>query len=179
MVRKHQPGLIIEIGSGHSTHFAMDALHRNQRGRIISIDPEPRRSLPASVDHIQSKVEAVNLDLFDSLQANDILFIDSSHTTDEARYHCAAILPRLQPGVVIHHHDVTYPYNIYFYNDPQAYAEPDVLYDFYQAHQQSFEILVGDAYVRYRAPEVINRLIPSYAWNPSRIPGSLWARKRS
>ena len=148
MIRRYRPNLIIEIGSGHSTQFATDAIARNQSGRIISIDPEPRRALPESVDHKLAKVEDVSLDLFSELKENDILFIDSSHTTEEARYHCEHILPTLARGVVIHHHDFMFPYDIYFGDDPELFGEPDVLLEFYTANRDKFEALVCESYVR-------------------------------
>lgn len=179
MVRHYRPNLIIEIGSGHSTHFAADALQKNRAGRIISIDPEPRRTLPRGVEHIQARVEDVGRDIFANLHANDILFIDSSHTAEEARYHCQHILPGLHAGVILHHHDVTFPYDIYYGDDPSLFGEPDVLLDFYAANRATFAILVCASYVRYRDPQLIRRLIKSYRWNTRRIPGSLWARKQT
>jgi len=179
MVRRYNPHLIIEIGSGHSTHFATDAIRVNKTGHIISIDPEPRRSLPKSVEHIRAKAEDISTDIFATLGENDILFIDSSHTTEEARYHCQQILPNLGRGVIVHHHDFTYPYDIYYLDDPVAFAEPDVLLDFYTANKDSFEIVVSASYVRFRNPDLVNRLIRSYRWNPRRVPGSLWVRKKN
>ena len=179
MIREYKPNLIIEIGSGHSTHFAMAAITKNKKGQIISIDPEPRRSLPKSVEHIQAKVEDVSTDIIAALGENDILFIDSSHTTEEALYHCRRILPNLSKGAIVHHHDFTYPYEIYFRSDPVVFGEPDVLLEFYNANKDSFEIVVSPSYVRFRNPQLINRLIKSYRWNPLRVPGSLWTRKKS
>ena len=178
MIRQYSPNLIIEIGSGHSTHFAMDAVKKNQKGHIISVDPAPRRSLPRSVEHIQAKVEDVSTDVFAALGENDILFIDSSHTTEEALYHCQQILPNLSKGVLVHHHDFTYPYETYYQDAPLAFGEPDVLLEFYNANKDLFEILIGASYVRFRNPQLVNRLIKSYRWNPLRVPGSLWTRKR-
>lgn len=178
VIRHYRPSLIIEVGSGHSTHFAADALRMNQGGRIISIDPEPRRTLPRSVNHMQAKVEEVSTDIFTDLRENDILFIDSSHTTEEARYHCKQILPRLGKGVIIHHHDFTFPYDIYYRDDPLVFGEPDVLLGFYAANKDAFEVLVCASYVRFLDPQLVRRLIKSYRWNTRRIPGSLWVRKQ-
>ena len=81
-------------------------------------------------------------------------------------------------GVVIHHHDFTFPYDIYYGDDPLEFAEPDVLLDFYAARIDAFEILVCASYVRYVDPQLVNRLIKSYRWNKRRVPASLWVRKR-
>ena len=178
MIRKHRPNLIIEVGSGYSTHFAMDALKKNRTGHIVSIDPKPRTSLPKDVEHAQAKVEDVDLDVFEDLSQNDILFIDSSHLTEEALYHCEHILPNLGAGVIIHHHDFTYPYCIYYSDDSITFGEPDVLLKFYMENRESFEVIVCVSYVRYKNPELVNRFVKSYRWNPRRIPGSLWTRKK-
>src|SRR5207249_7453219 len=86
----------------------------NGRGSLLAIDPAPRRALPRAASHIRSKVEDVQLEVFDKLGEGDVLFIDSSHTAEEAAYHVNTILPRLRSGVVIHHHDVLYPYRPIF-----------------------------------------------------------------
>jgi len=178
MIRQHKPSRIIEIGSGYSTHFAIDALRMNQTGQITCIDPEPRRSLPKGVTHIEAKVEEVGTDVFADLGENDILFVDSSHTTEEAIYHCQQILPHLGKGVIVHHHDFTFPYDIHYGDDPVVFDEPGVLLEFYSANRDSFEVLVCASYVRFRNPDLVNRLIESYRWNPLRVPGSLWTRKK-
>jgi hypothetical protein len=172
VVRSWRPETIIEVGSGWATRFALRALARNGRGQIISIDPEPRRVLPAQVSHIQSKVEEVALSVFDQLRAGDILFIDSSHTRQEAEYHATHILQRLKPGVFIHHHDIMYPYQSQF-------NEEAVVLDFYYHHQASFEVLAGLAFVRHTCPDLCLSLIPSFRHVVNRAPGSLWARRKT
>lgn len=177
MIRKYRPSLIIEIGSGHSTHFAMNAVKKNRTGRIISIDPEPRRKLPKGIEHVHSKVEEIDEIFFQKLDENDILFIDSSHTTQEAIWHTEKILPNLRKAVIIHHHDFLYPYHIYYQNDSTIFGEPDVLLRFYQENKESYKIMVCASYIRYKNYELVRRLIKSYRWYPRRLPGSLWTRK--
>lgn len=177
MVRRFQPNLIIEIGSGYCTHFAEEAIRKNQVGRIICIDPEPRTQLPKCVELMKAKVEDVGIDMFEKLGEGDILFIDSSHTTKEAKYHIEKILPNLKTGVIIHHHDFFFPYALYHENDPITFGESDVLLKFYREHKDSYEIIVCASYARFRNLKLLRRLIKSYSWNPSRVPGSLWTRK--
>ena len=179
VIRHFKPNLVIEVGSGHSTHFAMDAIRRNRSGHIVSIDPSPRRPLPREVEHIQSRVEDVGQDLFAELSANDILFIDSSHRTAEASFHCHNILPHLDEGVLIHHHDFVYPYAVYFENDAVSFGEPDVLLEFYSANRRTFDILVCASYVTFGKPSMVTRLVKSYKLDLSRRGGSLWTRKKS
>jgi len=178
MIRWYRPRLIIEIGSGHSTHFAMNAVNSNQTGRITSIDPAPRIKLPKGVTHIQAQVEDVNADVFMELCESDILFIDSSHTSEEALYHCENILPYIDSGVIIHHHDFFWPYRAYHENDPITYGEPDVLLRFYLENRDSFELMICASYVRYKNLALVNRLVKSYKWNRGEIPSSLWTMKK-
>ncbi len=179
IIRKHRPKLVIEVGSGHSTLFARDAVEKNGHGRIMCIDPEPLRKPPRGTEHLKARVEQIDWKVFAELEAGDILFVDSSHTTEEARYHVEHILPKLNKGVLVHHHDITYPFAIYWRGDRQLYGEPDVLLDFYKKNQASYEVLISTSYIRYREPERWSRLVPSYWWNPTRTPGSLWSVKRA
>ena len=178
VLRTHRPKLVIEVGGGHSSHFSTQALRSNGSGEVVVVDPRPRVRLPRGVTHVRSRVEDVDLALFDRLGSGDVLFVDSSHTTEEARYHAERILPRLAGGVLVQHHDVLFPYDSYYLDDPAVYGEQDVLLEYYSAQTGSFDVLIGAAYVRYRDRALLEDLVPSYRWQPSRVPGSLWVRKR-
>lgn len=171
MIRRFRPGLVIEIGAGHSTRFAARALRLNAKGSLVCIDPAPRRVLPPTATAIQKKVEDVDPAVFDDLRENDILFIDSSHSESEATYHVDRILPRLRPGVLIHHHDVVYPY-------VTTYPEEEVLLAFYTRNPREYEVLAGVGCLRYHEPGLLQRFVPSFSWNVYRAPGSLWVKKR-
>ena len=119
-VRRYKPGRIVEIGSGNSTLLLAAALRRNIAegfdGELISIEPAPPRFLKGGVPGltrlIEARVQAVPLDLFRSLEANDILFIDSSHvvsTDSDVVHEYLRILPELAPGVLVHFHDIFTP----------------------------------------------------------------------
>lgn len=108
--------------------------------------------------------------VFDALEAGDILFIDSSHTADEARYHRDRLLPRLKPGVWTHHHDIMYP--------AAAFAEEECLaLDFYAANADRFSVLLGAAYLRFHHNAEIVRHLPCLT-PLARTGTSLWARRR-
>jgi len=170
MIRHFRPNFVIEIGAGHSTWFAARALRLNGKGSLLAIDPAPRRALPRAAGQIRSKVEDVGLEVFDKLVSGDILFIDSSHTAEEAAFHVDKILPRLKSGVLIHHHDVAYPYR-------PSYPEENIILDFYARTPDAYRVLCGLAYIRYRHGELLKRRVPSFAWQNQRAPGSLWVRK--
>ena len=116
LIRHLRPRRVIEIGSGYSTRFAHKALTRNaDGGRLTCIEPHPEERLNGlrlSVEVIQKRVEEIDVDFFSCLQANDILFIDSSHTVkfgSDVCYEFLEVLPTLRPGVWVHVHDIFFP----------------------------------------------------------------------
>lgn len=115
-LRRRDPALLIEIGSGYSTRFARRAITDfGLRTRIISIDPAPRASIENLCDEaMRSPAEAVPTEVFDRLGSGDILFIDGSHTAlmnSDATVLMCEVLPRLAPGVLVGIHDVFLPWD--------------------------------------------------------------------
>jgi hypothetical protein len=179
VVRRFRPRLIVEVGSGNSAWFAQEAVKRNGIGRVLAIDPEPRIRLPRDVEHVNSRLEEVPIRLFEDLAENDVLFVDSSHTTAEATYHVERILPALRDGVLIHHHDVSFPYDYYPFDDRERFGESDVILRFYFDHARQYRVLTGAAFVWQRNVAMLGELIRSFRYWPSHLPGSLWAQKCS
>jgi len=120
VVRALKPRRIVEIGSGWSTKLAHQACEKNMRDGAppcshTCIEPYEDRGLRRMGIHlVRERVEDMDLKLFDSLAAGDILFIDSTHIIrphgDVTREYLQ-ILPRLKPGVVVHVHDIFTPRN--------------------------------------------------------------------
>lgn len=122
LLRRTKPRRIMGVGGGNSTWIAAHAVSQNEAvtaHTVIAPDIMTSR-LPRGVVYLSQKVEDVPVDRFETLGAGDILFIDSSHTTAEAAYHVREILPRLQSGVLVHHHDIYYPYVIPPYLRPPS-----------------------------------------------------------
>ncbi len=117
LIRHLQPNRVIEIGGGYSTRIAAQAMARNAKGRLTCIEPYPEARLldgSLNLELIQKRVEEINVDFFNCLDANDILFIDSSHTVkfgSDVCYEFLELLPRLRPGVWIHVHDIFFPHD--------------------------------------------------------------------
>lgn len=122
MMRLLSPKRIIEIGSGNSSACMLDTteLYLNDavkftfidvdcnslRGRLLKRDLE-------KVEIVEKPIQEVNLEIFKSLEPNDLLFIDSSHvikTGSDLHTIFFEILPILAPGVCIHFHDIRYPF---------------------------------------------------------------------
>ena len=114
VIRHLQPNRIIEIGGGYSTQIAAKALAANRKGSLVCIEPYPERLNGSDVELIQKRVEEMNVDFFSSLEANDILFIDSSHTVkfrSDVCFEFLEILPRLARDVWVHVHDIFFPHD--------------------------------------------------------------------
>lgn len=116
LIRHLKPQRIIEIGGGYSTQLAARALTNNSSGKLTCIEPYPERLNGAgpNVELIQRRVEEIDVAFFSCLEANDILFIDSSHAVkfgSDVCYEFLELLPRLAPGVWIHLHDIFFPHD--------------------------------------------------------------------
>lgn len=171
ILRSLRPSRIIEIGAGFSSQIAVEALRENKRGALLTIDPLPRTTLPEGVEHLQRRVEDVDLVVFSTLEAGDVLFIDSSHTAEEAYYH-ETILDLLADGVVVHHHDCFFPY-------PSRHPEEAVLRTYYTSHVRRWEGVVNNALARHAlGPDEFTQIFPAYAKNTERLPGSIYTKKR-
>lgn len=123
MLRHYKPKRVIEIGSGNSSALMLDTneLFLNNQIELTFIEPYPQVRLNFLMTEedkkrckvIISDVQSVPLSVFEQLEANDILFIDSTHvskTGSDVNYILFEILPVLQSGVVIHFHDIFYPF---------------------------------------------------------------------
>lgn len=97
---------VIEVGCGFSTFLS------KQSGKnLIAIDPQPRIIID-DVKYTFDFVQNVSLEVFDCLEKNDILFIDSSHEYHEGsdvHYLIHKVIPRLKKGVLVHFHDYFQP----------------------------------------------------------------------
>lgn len=121
MIRQFTPKKIIEIGSGFSTCVMLDTNEKwiKNSAQIICIEPVPDR-LVSNIRHKEEQltiktelVQDVSFAEFEALEENDLLFIDSSHVTKacgDVPYEYFQILPRLKSGVLIHIHDIFYPF---------------------------------------------------------------------
>jgi len=118
LVRRHGPGRIIEVGSGHSTRMLARAVadlgaDAGAGTRITCIDPQPRAALRGlEVEWRERVLGEVDLALFEALEAGDMAFFDSSHILwpgTDVDMMLNRILPALAPGVLVHIHDILLP----------------------------------------------------------------------
>lgn len=186
-----RPNTFYEIGSGHSTMFARHAIRlRRLPTQIISIDPNPRAEVDAICDEVvRLPVEDLDPKFFDRLGCGDILFIDSSHrsfTNSDVTAFYLDILPRLQPGVLIHIHDVFLPYDYPPEWSDRFYNEQYLLACVLLARNPSYEIRLANTFITYdsRFDPLVSGLFDhpamadaaQHGW-VSRTGWSFWMRK--
>jgi hypothetical protein len=195
MIRHLRPRRIIEAGAGHSTAVMLDIAERylTDAPAIDCIDPEPQRlrSLMRQADgervtvH-ETIVQKLPLSFFQQLQANDILFIDSSHVLklgSDVAFLLLDVLPRLAPGVVVHVHDITtsFEYSPHWYDEGRAWNEAPALRAFL-AFNRAYEILFFCDYLVRFQRAALEQHMPLALRQPAAVTEgntsvSLWLRR--
>ena len=131
MMADLKPRTVVEIGSGFSSACMLDCADEfGLDTKFTFIDPDTSRLelLLRPADHervttLKSSVQATDLSLYQSLQAADILFIDSTHvlkTGSDVHFELFYIMPALNKGVVVHFHDIHFPFE---YPDPWIFKD--------------------------------------------------------
>lgn len=198
MLRRHRPPRYVEVGSGLSTWYASLAAARNAaEGRPMKmtlVDPfvsDATRAL-AGVEVLAREAQDLPADWYTQLAAGDVLFIDSTHIVridGEVPHLVLEVLPALSPGVLVHIHDVHFPYNVpchpaaYVFDRrwPMLFTEA-MLVQAYLSHNPRVEIVLSTPLLRHHREDVLRRLLPGYrpldAEDFDTHHGSLWLRTR-
>ena len=158
MIRHFQPRLIIEVGSGFSSLVLGQAVEKNKNSGLICIEPFPREFLregfPGLQSLIEKKVQDIDLEFFSQLGSGDILFIDSSHTVkigSDVNYLFLEVLPRLNPGVIVHVHDIFLPFEYrrdWVLDEFRFWTEQYLLQAFLTFNSE-FEVLLANYYLSH------------------------------
>ncbi|MBS0663959.1 MAG: class I SAM-dependent methyltransferase [Verrucomicrobia bacterium] len=187
MIRHARPRRIIEVGSGFSSAAMLDINQAHFGGgmQLTFVDPDMSRLRAllqpgeASVFRlIEQPVQQVPLEEFRRLGANDILFIDSSHVAkigSDVNRLIFDVLPGLQPGVLVHIHDITdnFEYPRDWYDRGRSWNELYLVRAFLM-YNSAFRIELYTAWLRQR----------HHAWFQKHMPvccqgggGQIWLRK--
>ena len=188
--RSSRPARVIEVGGGNSTFLLAMALAENSKNagvkaRHTVIEPLPgpalKTSAGTSYELVEKKLEELPEGYFSELQANDILFIDSSHvikTGNDVNRLYLEILPRLKKGVLVHIHDIFLPtdYPRSLVMDQHRFCTEQYLVQAFLSFNSTFRVEWGSSFLHQFHPEKLEAAFPSYE-RGSRRPGSLWLRK--
>jgi hypothetical protein len=186
VIRKERPRRIIEVGSGFSSAVMLDTLDQTHASAELTfIEPYPDRlhSLlsprdKSSATVLVKQVQEVPLSVFDRLEAQDLLFVDSSHVAkigSDLAFILLRVLPRLKQGVLVHFHDIFYPfsYPIDWIHEGRAWNETLFLRAFLVGGSK-FQLVAFNRYAAFSFPEVFRDRFPAFLVNPG---SSIWMRK--
>jgi predicted O-methyltransferase YrrM len=195
LLRTHRPARYLEVGSGLSTYYATMAAERNAADgaplKITCIEPYPFEALQSipGIELVTAQVQDVALDQFQELEDGDVLFIDSTHALkvdSDVAYLFLEVLPRVRPGVLVHIHDVPFPYNAPYPADTWLFGERWPVYwneamvvQTFLAFNSAFEVLLSTPLLRHHDESVLIDLFDDYvpvAQDPN-PPSSLWLRR--
>jgi hypothetical protein len=188
MIRKFRPSKIIEIGSGWSSACTLDTLARNPdiACEITFVEPYPQLLQErlgesyASYRVFAEPVQNVDPELFATLDAGDILFIDSTHvvkTGSDVCFELFEILPRLRSGVFVHVHDIFWPFEYpkaWIVDENRSWNEL-YAYRALLTDNADWEIVMFNNYMARVESQLLNATWPPMENNSG---GALWLRKR-
>ena len=189
MIRHYKPARIIEIGSGYSTLMARQAIEKNRQENPaytcdhICIEPYEMPWLEKTgVTVIRKLVEDVDMEMFKTCHNNDILFIDSSHIIrpqGDVLFEFLEILPVLNPGVIIHVHDIFSPrdYTKKHLVEEMLFWNEQYLLEAFLTCNNQFRIIGALNYLRNHYPDQMMAQLPLVKDYPEHVPGSFWIKK--
>lgn len=194
-VRLLRPARVVEVGAGMSTLVLAGALELNElagspRAELTTIDPAPPpavRALSASACRLRiAAVQELPLETFTSLQAGDLLFIDSSHvvrTGGDVNFLYLDVLPRLASGVVVHVHDIQLPYEYHrsysaTSRAARLYWTEQYLLQAFLALNGEFAVMLAGYWLQLEHSERFAELYPVWQADTHRPTTSFYIRRR-
>jgi predicted O-methyltransferase YrrM len=193
IIRQMKPNRIIEIGSGYTSALMIDINEKyfNNSIDLTFIEPFPDLLLSllnekdiSELKLIAKKTQNVDLNLFNKLEAGDLLFIDSTHvskTGSDVNSIFFEILPLIKPGVIIHFHDVVFPFE---YIEEWVFNTNGKWKDFgwnecfilraFLMFNNSFKILFFGSYLLNKYKEFFINKMPLFL---NSVPGSIYLQK--
>ena len=186
MIRYFKPRKIIEIGSGISSLMVLNAINKNKADNVddackhICIEPYGKPWLEHMVGEvIRKKVEDVDKTFFEQLEANDILFIDSSHIIrpqGDVLFEYLEVLPRLKPGVIIHVHDIFTPkdYRNEWIYDYHFLWNEQYLLEAFLTFNNDFRVVASLNYLTHHYRDEMAAKCPIFKDQPAQEPGAFW-----
>ncbi len=186
MIRHFEPKRIIEIGSGYSSAVMLDTREKfAPEINLTFVEPYPRLLFSLFKENdmknctvFDTGVQSVSVGEFKKLQADDILFIDSSHvskTGSDVNYEIFEILPNLATGVIIHVHDIFFPFE---YPKEWVYEGRNwneiYLLRAFLSYNRDFEILLFSDYMHTHHKSAFDKMPLTH----KNTGGNLWLRKK-
>ena len=189
IIRHFKPSNIIEVGCGNSTLMIQNAINANQYEnkdyyvRHLCIEPYEQPWLDElNIELVREKVENIDLSFFKKLNANDILFIDSSHIIKpqgDVLFEILEILPCLNSGVIVHFHDIFTPkdYLSDWILNNHCFWNEQYMLEAFLSYNYQFKIIGALNFLSHNYKENFSSKCPIYATQHEREPGGFWIQK--
>jgi len=188
MLRLYRPKRFIEIGSGYSSACTFDTVQQFLNGecRLTFIEPYPQllrdclRDVKDNICILDKPVQEVDLKVFDELESGDILFIDSTHilrTGSDVCFELFEILPRLAQGVLVHFHDMFWPFEYprqWVVDENRSWNELYAMRAFL-TNNHAWRFIIFNDYLTKLELRMIQTTYPKFLQNSG---GSLWLQRR-
>jgi len=171
IIRHLKPKNILEVGSGHSTLIAMEAIDKNKNidkidTKITCVEPYENKWLNSlSIKILRKRIEDLEESYYLTLEKNDIFFIDSSHVIKpqgDVLKIFFEILPRLKSGVIVHIHDIFTPKNYpeqWIINENKFWNE-QYLVETIMMNSSKYEIYLMLNYLKNNAYDELKKICP-------------------
>ncbi|MEE2999644.1 MAG: class I SAM-dependent methyltransferase [Pseudomonadota bacterium] len=181
-----KPKRVIEVGCGASTKIISAALEANtaesgEQSKHVCIEPFERPWLEEfpNIELKREPVECVELGIFQDLQPNDLLFIDSSHMIRPqgdvvAEY--LKIIPSLGSGVYVHVHDIFTPrdYLENWIRNKIVFWNEQYLLEALLTHNPTYEVIAALNFLKHEHYDELKKICPHLTH--AREPGSFYFR---
>ena len=189
MLMEFKPARYIELGCGHASLLAMDVNDHflDRAVEMTFYDPRPDGigAILSQLDAYREQVHTrrsqdVPEKVFQQLRRGDILSIESSHVAKTGSDVCDIffrILPLLAPGVLIHIHDIYYPFEYpdsWVVQENRSWNETYLLRAFLQ-YNAKFRVRLFNNLLLRRQIEAFEKAFPGID-DPQG--SSLWLEKR-
>lgn len=190
VIRSFKPKKIIEIGSGYSTLIAKNAICKNKEEwmnydcRYTCIDPYScLKPEDLSFKIIRKRAEETDIEIFNELCRNDILFIDSSHIIrpqGDVLFEYLEILPNLKSGVLVHIHDIFTPkdyLNEWVIDEIKLWNE-QYLFEAFLTFNTEFKVIASLNHLKHSYFSEISKVCPILKKEQDAEPCSFWIMKK-
>ena len=187
LLRLLKPRQMVEIGAGQSTLIALLATAANRREdagyrcQHSCVEPYEAPWLEdTGVAVIRRRVEELEPALFQRLERNDVLFIDSSHVIrpqGDVLFEYLRLLPLLSPGVVVLVHDIFTPrdYPASWLIDQMRFWNEQYLLEAFLTHNRCWRVVGALSYLHHRHFGALADALPGIP--AGHEPGSFYLRR--
>lgn len=186
-IATRRPRRVVQVGAGVTTAVILAAAKRHGVDvAVTAVDPYPtplleRLASDGAITLLRSPAQTVAMETFTDLEEGDLLLVDSTHTVkvgSEVNRLILEVFPRLQPGVVVHVHDIMFPYDY----QPDAldgrlffWDESTLLHAFLIGNDHA-SILLSESMLVHAKQSELKEILVGY--KPARMQDGLFAGAR-